>query len=143
MNESATVFLGVMAVSLAVMAAVQVTLTIMGIRAVRKLGAAADDLRAEIRPLMDKVNRIADDASRMSSLATLQVERVDQFLATTASRVDATMGVLQALVSGPMRQSAIFVSALRAAMSAYRAWQDRKPRRGQTTEQEDDAWFVG
>lgn len=141
MSDSATVFLGVMAVSLAVMAVIQVGLVVAAIRAMRALAGAADELRREVRPLMEKVNRIADDASRMTALATLQVERVDQFIATTTTRVDQTLGVVQGLMSGPVRQSAVVIAALRAAFAAFRDWQQRKasPREAQ----EDDAWFVG
>jgi hypothetical protein len=140
-SDSATVFLGVMAVALAVMAVIQVGLIIAGIRAMRKLGTVADELRREVRPLMDKVNRIADDAGRMTSLAAMQVERVDAFMATTVTRVDETVSILQGLVSGPIRQSTIVVAAVRAAMAAFRGWQGRKPRARE--HEDDDAWFVG
>ncbi|HWB29974.1 MAG TPA: DUF948 domain-containing protein [Vicinamibacterales bacterium] len=143
MNESATVFLGVMAVSLAVMAIIQVALIVAGLLAIRKLGAVADELRREIAPLMDKVNRIADDASRMTSLAALQVERVDQFMATTATRVDQTLGVVQSLLSGPVRQSTVLIAAFRAAMAAFRGWQDHKSRKSDAPIEDEDTWFVG
>jgi hypothetical protein len=143
-NESATVFLGVMAVSLAVMAIIQVALIVAGILAIRKLGAVADELRREIAPLMDKVNRIADDASRMTSLAALQVERVDQFMATTTTRVDQTLGVVQNLLSGPVRQSTVLIAAFRAAMAAFRGWQEHKARSTPDAAVDDeDTWFVG
>jgi hypothetical protein len=142
-NESATVFLGVMAVSLAVMAIIQVALIVAGILAIRKLGAVADELRREVAPLMDKVNRIADDAGRVTSLAALQVERVDQFMATTATRVDQTLGVVQGLLSGPVRQSTVLIAAFRAAMAAFRGWQEHKSRKQDAPVEDEDTWFVG
>jgi hypothetical protein len=132
-----------MAVSLAVMAIIQVALIVAGLLAIRKLGAVADELRREIAPLMDKVNRIADDAGRMTSLAALQVERVDQFMATTATRVDQTLGIVQSLLSGPVRQSTVLLAAFRAAMAAFRGWQDHKSRKPDAAVEDEDTWFVG
>lgn len=143
MSDSATVFLGIMAVSLAVMALIQVGLILAGIRVAQKLGAAIDDIRREIRPLMDKVNRIADDAGRATALAREQVERVDQFMATATSRIDTTLGVVQDVMSGPVRQGAVAMAAVRAAMAAFRDWQNRKSARATRDHDEDDAWFVG
>jgi hypothetical protein len=140
-SESATVFLAIMAVSVAIMAAIQIGLIIVGIQAARKLGTLADDLRREVRPLMDKVNRIADDAGRATSLAALQVERVDQLMASTAARVDDTLGVIQGLMGGPVRQSAVAVAAFKAALAAFRHWQDRRQRPRE--HEDEDAWFVG
>ena len=141
MSGSATVFLGIMAFSLAAMAILQIALIIVGIRAAQKLAAVAEDLHKEVRPLMEKVNRIADDANRVTSLAALQVERVDQIMSTTVVRVDETLGLIQGLVSGPVRQGAVALAAFKAAMAAFRSWQTRKDR--PRDHDEDDAWFVG
>lgn len=143
MSDSATVFLGIMAVSLAVMAVIQVGLMIAGLRVARKLGAAVDDVRRELRPLMDKVNRIADDAGRATTLAREQVERVDQFMATATTRIDDTLGIVQSVMAGPVRQGAVAMSAIRAAMAAVREWQNRRNARPARDHDEDDAWFVG
>ena len=143
MNDSATVFLGIMAVSLAVMALIQVGLIIAGIRVAQKLGAAIDDVRREFRPLMDKVNRIADDAGRATALARDQVERVDQFMATATTRIETTLGVVQDVMSGPVRQGAVAMAAVRAAVAAFRDWQGRKASRVSREHEDDDAWFVG
>jgi hypothetical protein len=142
-SDSATVFLGIMAVSLALMALIQVGLIIAGIRVAQKLGAAIDDIRREIRPLMDKVNQIADDAGRAAALARDQVERIDQFMATATTRIESTLGIVQDVMSGPVRQGAVAMAAVRAAMAAFRDWQGRKAARTTREHDDDDAWFVG
>jgi len=142
-SDSATTFLGIMAVSLAVMTVIQVALIIAGIRVAQKLSGALDDVRREIRPLMDKVNQIADDAGRATSLARQQVERIDQFMATATSRIDTTLGVVQDVMSGPVRQGAVAMSVVRAAFAAFREWQSKKTARTTRDHDEDDAWFVG
>lgn len=140
MNEWAGVFLAVMAVSLAAMAAIQIGLIIVGLRVAKQVAAATAQLQQEIRPLIQKANAIADDASKASALAVQQVERVDAFMATTATRLDSTMGVIQNLMSGPMGQGAAAISAFRAVMGALRDWKGRKRR---YSHDDDDALFVG
>jgi len=142
-DSAATLFLGIMAASLAVMALVQVWLIVAGLRVAKKLGVAIDDIRREMRPLMDKVNRIADDAGRATSLARQQIERVDEFMATATSRINDTLSIVQGVVSGPVRQGAVVMSVMRGAMAAFRQWQTRKGAGPPREPDEDDAWFVG
>ena len=125
------------------MTLIQVWLIVAGLRVAQKLGKAIDDMRHELRPLMEKVNRIADDAERATSLARQQVERIDEFMATAASRINDTLGILQGVMSGPVRQGAVAMSVVRAAMAAFREWQSRKAARNPKDHDEDDAWFVG
>ncbi|ODS55457.1 MAG: hypothetical protein ABS36_09855 [Acidobacteria bacterium SCN 69-37] len=141
MTEWASVFLAVMAVSLAIMAAVQIGLIVVGIRVAKQVTAATTQLHQELRPLIQKAHAIADDAARATTLATLQVERVDQFLASTASRLDTTMGLIQSAASGPIGQGAAAISAVKAVVGVLRDWKSR--RRRANYHDEDDALFVG
>jgi hypothetical protein len=139
-NDYMGLFMAVMALSLAVMAAIQIGLIIVGLRVAKQVAAATTQLQQEIRPLIQKANVIADDAARATSLAVLQVERVDRFMATTALRVDNTLGMVQNIVSGPVGQSAAALSAFRAVMGVVRDWRGRRRRH---TSEEEDALFVG
>jgi type IV secretory pathway VirB2 component (pilin) len=140
-NEWAGVFLAVMAVSLAVMATIQIGLIIVGIRVAKQVTAATTQLHEEIRPLIQKANLIADDAARATALAALQVERVDQFMAASATRLDNTLAIIQNVVSGPVGQGAAVLSAFKAVMGVMRDWKAR--RRASHHHDEDDALFVG
>lgn len=142
MNEWAGVFLAVMAVSLAIMAAIQIGLIIVGIRVARQVTVATTQLHEEIRPLIQKANLIADDAARVTALATVQVERVDQFMAASAVRLDNTLGIIQNVVSGPVGQGAAAISAFKAVMGVVRDWKTRR-RKASQHHDEDDALFVG
>ena len=140
MTDWAVVWLGVMAFSLAFMAIVQIALIVAGIKLVTQVSATVEDARKELRPLLEKVNRIADDAAKATSLATLQVERVDQVLSATVARVDEATTILRAAMGGPIRQGAAVFMAIRAVASALR----RKPAgAGSGPRDEDDALFVG
>ena len=140
MNEWAGVFLAVMAVALVAMAAVQIGLMIVGLRVAKQMATATAQLQQEIRPLIEKAHLIADDASRAAALAVIQVERVDRFMASTATRLDTTLGMIQNVASGPIGQGAAAVSAFRAVMSVMRDWKGRRRRHGHD---DDDALFVG
>jgi hypothetical protein len=136
------VWLGVIGVSVAVMMIIQVAAIVAGIMLARQLTASIQELRKEIRPLAEKVNRVADEAVRVSSLATVQMERVDRLLATTTSRVEETVTIVQNALGGPVRQGAAAIMAIRAVMSAFRDWQSSKAAKGAHRE-EEDALFVG
>ncbi len=130
----------VMAAALVVMAVIQVAAIIAAMRLARQITATTEALRREVRPLIDQVRRIADEAERASRLASAQVARVDQLLASMAVRVEETVDVVQNALVGPLRQGTAMVTAMRAAFSVFRTWQ-RRPRR--THEETDDAMFVG
>ena len=147
MTEYSGLFLGMMAVSLVIMAAVQIGLIIVAIRVARQLTTTTSQIQQEIRPLIaevrevaHKASSIADEASRAASLATVQVERFDQFMATTASRLDNTLAIINRVVGGPVGQGAAAISAFRAAMSVVRDWRVRRRRH---VHDEEDALFVG
>ena len=147
MTDWAVIWLGVIAVSVGVMAAIQIGLIVVSLRVARQLSAAADDIRREIKPLIEKVNRIADDAARATSLASIQIERVDQILSNTTARVDEGLNILRNAMGGPLRQGYAVALAIRAAFSAFsrRSNPNRDSGRPSTaaTRDEEDALFVG
>ncbi len=148
MTDWAVIWLGVIAVSVVVMAAVQIGLIVVSLRVARQLSATADDIRKEIKPLVElveKIHRIADDAARATSLAAVQLERVDQILSSTTARVDEGLNILRNAMGGPLRQGYAVALAVRAAISAF----SRRPTRdtgrpsAAATRDEEDALFVG
>ena len=145
MTDWAVIWLGVIAVSVAVIAAIQIGLMVVSLRVTRELSAAADDIRKEIGPLVEKVHRIADDAARATSLASVQIERIDQILSNTTARVDEGLSILRNAMGGPLRQGYAVALAVRAAISAF----SRRPTRDTgrpspgATRDEEDALFVG
>ena len=140
MTESAVLFLGIMAVALVLMAVAQIGLMLVGLKVARQLTETAEQLRREVQPLLGKAEALTEQATRVTTLALAQVERVDALVATSAARVDDTMAVLQGIVAGPGRQGSAVLAAFRAAMSVVRDFQDRKQAARDT---EEDALFVG
>ena len=145
MSDWAVIWLGVIAVSIALMAMIQIGLIIVSLRVARQLSAATEDIRKEIKPLLEKVHRIADDAARATSLASVQIERIDQILSHTTARVDEGLSILRNAVGGPLRQGYAVALAVRAAISAFSRRPNRDTRRPSSapTRDEEDALFVG
>jgi hypothetical protein len=133
------VFLGVIAAATLVMAVVQVTLLVVAGRMTQKVGRAAEDVRRELRPIVQHLDAIGRDAKRASALATAQLERVDQMSADLADRLDRTLHTIQSAASGGAREGAAMLAAFRAALSAVRDFRGPRARPGADDE---DALFI-
>jgi hypothetical protein len=132
--------LTIMAIALVVMAVVQVAaLVVVGLTAKRALEASEQTLR-EVRPLLEKAHRIADDAGKVTALTLKQVERVDQAIAATSARVDATLKVIETSIIQPIQQGTAFVSGLRAILEAVRGWRERDRR---DVREDEEGLFIG
>jgi hypothetical protein len=81
-----TVFLGIIALATFVMAAIQIAVLVV---AAKKIG-----------PIVANARKVSDDAARVSALAVKQAERVDQFMANTAAKVDGTLTAVQSAIAG-------------------------------------------
>ena len=139
MSDAQTTWLAVIAIAVALMAVAQVALALIALRAAREMTATVAELRRDLKPVIDKADRLVDEATRVASLASLQVERVDRLLANTVDRIDETLSIVQSAVIQPVRQGAALMAGLRAALSALRSWQDR----GRHSRDDDEALFVG
>ena len=133
------VWLGVIAVAVLVMAIAQVAVLIKLSQVAKDTSTAARDLRRELTPLIEKANRIADDAGRVSALALAQMERVDQALSSTVRKIDDTVAVVQSAIISPVRQGTALVAGVRAALAVFKARQDR----GRYGRDDEDALFIG
>jgi hypothetical protein len=133
------VFLGLIALATLVMAALQVALFVAAGKVTRRVERAADSIHQELRPLIEHLDAIGRDAKRASSLAAVQVERVDRLAADLAERLDRTLHTLQSAASGGAREGAAMFAAFRAALSAVRGFRSSRGRAGAD---DDDALFI-
>jgi hypothetical protein len=138
-NEWQAVWLGTIAVALVVMTVVQIVVLAGALRVGRDLLETSQALRREIKPLVDKAQRVSDDAGKVTALALTQLERIDRMLASTTVRVDETLTLVQSAIVQPVRQGAALFAALRAVASGLRSVADRSSHH----REEDDALFVG
>lgn len=141
MSESASVFLGIIAVATAIMACIQIGAII----AVARLGKQVRDLvstvQVEIRPLIARTTTLAEEASRTASIASAQAEKIDALLTSLAKRVDDTAAVVQEAIITPAREGLAIVAALKAGLSVLKGI--RIPRGPKTGVEDEDALFIG
>jgi len=134
----ALVCLAAMAVALVTMAIAQMALAWQIARLAKQTMETTQELRRDFRPIVDKLHRIADDATRATALGLTQLERIDQMLGTAALRIDETLTVVQDAIITPVRHAAAVIAGLRAAYTAFRG----SPGSHHVREDED-ALFIG
>ena len=104
MNDWAPVFLGVIAVATLVMAAIQVGAIIYGARAAQRIEQMLGRFETDLKPVLERAKQVSDDAAKMSALAAVQVERVDQVFQDLSERIDETALMIQRAVVTPARE---------------------------------------
>ena len=73
-------FLGTIAVSVLLMAIVQVATILWATRTAKRVGETIARLEQEIRPVLASLQAMAADAARVSAMAAAQADKVDQML---------------------------------------------------------------
>jgi hypothetical protein len=136
------VFLGIIAVAVALMAAIQVAAIIVAARLAKRVDRLADQIEQDIRPVFKNLHVMSAEAARAASMAAVQVERADRLFVELAQRVDVTLNTLQHRVLGPAREGAALLAGLRAALDVFRDRRESGRRRPSAVE-EEDALFIG
>jgi len=138
-----SVFLGIIAFAVLVMAAVQVGVVIVLLRLSRRVDVLATRVETELDPLAERLLAVADNLRQASSLAAVQVERVDRMLASLTRRAEDTMGVVQHAIVGPIREAMGVVAAVRGVMGAFRAFRGGDAPRSSSRFDDEDPLFIG
>jgi len=135
-----TTFLGLIALSTAIMAAIQIGAIVFAARAAKAATKAVQQLQGDLAPILVNARKASDDAARMTGIALAQVERIDDLVARTVERVDDTVGALHEAVSGPLRKGAALWKALEALLAFLTS---RKERTQATAPDGDESLFIG
>lgn len=142
MNDWSGVFLGIIAVSVLIMALIQVGAIIAVMRIARQAQEVLTSVQRDVQPLLVRAREIADEASRTATLATAQVQKVDTLMTDVTRRVDETSILVQQAIVTPAREGIAIVAAIKAGLSALLGPAGFRGRPGRPGE-EDDALFIG
>lgn len=135
-------FLGLIALAVIVMTAIQVGAIIVAARLAKRVDRLATQIEEDIKPIFHNLTRLTADAARTAALAATQVERADRLFGDLAQRVDYTLNTLQSRVLGPARDGMAVVAGIRAALATFRQLRQTTRKRPAVVE-EEDALFIG
>ena len=94
-------FLGVIALATMIMALIQIGAVIAAARIAKQAQQALTTVQQDIRPLIAKVNAVADEASRTATLATAQSQKFDRLVTDLSQRVEETTAIVQQAIIMP------------------------------------------
>jgi hypothetical protein len=138
-----TVFLGLIAVSTVVMAVVQIGVIVYVARLSKRIDGLSTQIEREIGPLAERLKGIADNLQRATSLANVQVERVDRLLSGAVRRADQTMSLVQGAVVGPIREGLAVIAAVRGVIGAFRSFRGSGTGHSSARFDDEDPLFIG
>jgi len=136
------VFFGVIAVSVVVMAVIQVAAVVVAMRAARRVGDAVARFEDDVKPIVANLKSMSVDAARTASIASAQAQRAEQLIGEVTARVNNTVAAVEATIVAPARDAYAMVQGLMAALSAFRQGAPA-PAHRQTTTEEEDSLFIG
>jgi hypothetical protein len=136
------IFLGVIAVSTLVMAAIQVGAIVYAARLGRRVEQLSEQIERDIRPVLVNLVSISTNAVRASDLAVAQVQRADGVFSDLTERLDQTLSLVQAAIIAPIREGRAVMTAVCVAVAAFRELRQNSASRSGRTDDED-ALFIG
>jgi hypothetical protein len=140
------VWLAIIAVAVVVMAAIQVGAIVLGLRLAKRVEQLSTQLETEMRPLVQNLNGIAEEAQRAVRLATAQVERADRLFGDLAVSAERTLAVAAQVVGGPAQKGMALFSAAKVALAAFRELRESSRRRQAdraVMQEDDESLFIG
>ena len=145
MTTASAVFLGVIAAATVVMAGFQIGLVVFAVRLSKRLNVLSTRFEHEIGPIAERLANVAENLNHATSLASVQVERVDRLLSGATRRADETMSLVQGVVTAPIREGLAVIAALRGVFSAFRAIRGgvKTARQPSARPDDEDPLFIG
>ena len=141
------VWLAVIAVAVAMMAAIQVGAIVLGLRLARRVDQLTTQVERDIKPLLQNLTAMTAEAHRAVQMATAQVERADRLFGDLAVSAERTMALAAQFVGGPAQKGMALFAAARAAISALRELREASRRRSRdhrmVTPDDEESLFIG
>jgi hypothetical protein len=146
MSTTGEVFLGVIAVAVAVMALIQIGALIAAVRLARRVDRITTQLEHDVKPLLGNLTAMSTEAARATALAAAQVERMDRTVTQVLARVDQTVAAAHHIITGPGRNGLAVVAGVRAAVGAFQGLREASRRRSavrSTVAEDEESLFIG
>jgi hypothetical protein len=153
MSTTGEVFLGIIAVAVAVMALIQVGAIVAGLRLARRVNQITTQLEQEVKPLLaqltaisTQLTAISTEAAKATALAGAQVERFDKTITHLLTRVEQTVSTAHHIVTGPARNGLAVVAGVKAAMGAFQTFREASRRRSAVRNpipEDEESLFIG
>lgn len=138
----ANVFLGVIAFATLAMAVLQISALFAAFRLAKQAQQTLTSVQQDVRPLLERLTALTDEASKTVVLATARAQKLDHLVTDLSRRVDETAGILQEAIITPAREGMAIMAAVKAGFGALRGLKDLRPRHGRHADDEDPL-FIG
>jgi hypothetical protein len=135
-------FLGVIAVAVALMTTIQLAAIVFAIRAARRVGEAVTRLEQDMKPIVANLQTISSNAAHATNAAAVQVERAGELIVELTKRVDEAAATLQATIVAPAREVIAVIRGIIAALAVFRPAASAPSARPATSD-EEDSLFIG
>jgi D-arabinose 1-dehydrogenase-like Zn-dependent alcohol dehydrogenase len=96
-------WLAIIAVAVALMAAIQVGAIVIGLRLAKRVDRLTTDIERDVKPMLQNLTEMTAEAQRAVRLASMQVERADRIIGDVAVSAERTLSVVTQFVGGPAR----------------------------------------
>ena len=129
------IYLGLIALGVLVMAAIQVAAIVAAMKTAKRMSEMATRFEQDVRPIIVNLQKVSEEAARASALAAAQVDRLDSLVANVTRRVEDTVATVQQTILQPVRDGVALLSTLKNLIASFRDL--REPRAQETAEPED------
>ncbi len=133
------VWLGIIALAVVVMAAIQVAAIVFAARLARRVDRLATDFEQQVKPVLANLQAVTADAARAAAVGAAQIERLDRLFVELGARVEHALEGLHHTLLAPAREGFAVLSGIRAALSTLRGQARRRP----AAAEEEDPLFIG
>jgi hypothetical protein len=138
------VFLGLIALGVLVMAAIQVGAVVFALRAAKRLEGAVNSLQQDFKPILANLQAISADAARATATASAQVDRLEKMVGEIVKRVDMAATTVHDTIVAPVREVMAMVHGMKTVFAALRGEPgESQRRRRQAPADDEDPLFIG
>ena len=118
-----TLLLGLIALGSLIQALVIIGIAVGGLRVARRVQDMQENVDRELRPALDSLTRVANNASEVAVVVGTQARRVEEMVGLTMERLDLARAQVRGRVSRPMASLAdvgALFKGFRRGLSVYR-----------------------